>query len=242
VSDEDIPADWYPDPDDGGVSQRYWNGSQWTEETRSPWPPPRSLKAAPRGSLGGPSGERPERPAFAPPGWGGPPTGSGLPPSQPPHYGPLPPGPSGWTTWRILALGAVALVVALVAIGSIVSSPNSQSTAPAAQTTSATPRRSTSGVFQHPADAQITECSNQGSDFADAKVVVTNRSSKPSNYAITVLFESKDGNQQVGTGNVFVNELQPGQASVPLDASSFQSAPEGSYVCRLGDVSRYASN
>jgi hypothetical protein len=33
--DEEIPAGWYPDPDDGGISARYWDGNDWTERTRS---------------------------------------------------------------------------------------------------------------------------------------------------------------------------------------------------------------
>jgi len=32
---DDVPAGWYPDPDDGGASQRYWDGDDWTERVRS---------------------------------------------------------------------------------------------------------------------------------------------------------------------------------------------------------------
>jgi hypothetical protein len=32
---EAIAAGWYPDPDDGGASDRYWDGDGWTEQTRS---------------------------------------------------------------------------------------------------------------------------------------------------------------------------------------------------------------
>jgi hypothetical protein len=31
---EAIAAGWYPDPDDGGASDRYWDGRDWTEQTR----------------------------------------------------------------------------------------------------------------------------------------------------------------------------------------------------------------
>jgi hypothetical protein len=31
---EAIAAGWYPDPDDGGESVRYWDGRDWTEHTR----------------------------------------------------------------------------------------------------------------------------------------------------------------------------------------------------------------
>ncbi len=46
---DEIPAGWYPDPDDGGVSARYWNGQDWTERTRSflrPSPSPTPPAAA----------------------------------------------------------------------------------------------------------------------------------------------------------------------------------------------------
>lgn len=37
MSDDDIPAGWYPDPDDNGISQRWWDGYDWTDHTqRSP--------------------------------------------------------------------------------------------------------------------------------------------------------------------------------------------------------------
>jgi hypothetical protein len=34
VTESEVPAGWYPDPDDGGVSQRYWGGEGWSEHTR----------------------------------------------------------------------------------------------------------------------------------------------------------------------------------------------------------------
>jgi hypothetical protein len=30
-----IPAAWYPDPDDDGASERWWDGSDWSETTRT---------------------------------------------------------------------------------------------------------------------------------------------------------------------------------------------------------------
>lgn len=36
--DDGVPAGWYPDPD-GKPSQRFWDGSDWTEQTRPLLPP-----------------------------------------------------------------------------------------------------------------------------------------------------------------------------------------------------------
>ncbi len=41
---EAIAAGWYPDPDDRGTSDRYWDGTDWTERTR----PAHRPEAAPR--------------------------------------------------------------------------------------------------------------------------------------------------------------------------------------------------
>lgn len=90
-------------------------------------------------------------------------------------------------------------------------------------------------------DIAVQSCaSKDGVGWADATVVVTNHSSKPSNYWATIIFETKSG-QQIGTGDAVVNELQPGQSSTPQDVSSLQNAPTGGYTCRVGEVLRYAS-
>lgn len=34
----EVPAGWYQDPQNQGM-QRYWNGFEWTQETRMPTPP-----------------------------------------------------------------------------------------------------------------------------------------------------------------------------------------------------------
>jgi hypothetical protein len=56
VSDE-IAAGWYPDPDDNGASQRWWDGTDWSETTRptpaarprpTPTPAPAPAQYAPQ--------------------------------------------------------------------------------------------------------------------------------------------------------------------------------------------------
>ncbi|WP_256790127.1 hypothetical protein [Frankia sp. AvcI1] len=92
----------------------------------------------------------------------------------------------------------------------------------------------------HAEDVTITACAaDPTTGFAAAKVTVTNHSSKPSNYAITIAFESTDGKTQIGTGLVAVNNLAPGQQS-PQDANSLTAA-SGPFTCKVADITRYAA-
>lgn len=93
----------------------------------------------------------------------------------------------------------------------------------------------------HAEDVAITDCVADDAGYAASKVVVTNHSSKPSNYIIEIAFESKDGKTQVGTGTVAVNSLTAGQVSSPQDANSLAKAPAGGYTCKLAQLTRYSS-
>jgi len=77
--------------------------------------------------------------------------------------------------------------------------------------------------------------------FATSTLRITNHSSKPSNYMVTVTFESPDGATQVGTGLAAVNSLQPAQSTVQ-DVSSL-AVPAGAFVCKVNPtgVTRYAA-
>lgn len=102
--------------------------------------------------------------------------------------------------------------------------------------------KASSDPFSHPEDVKVTACAaDPTTGWADAKVVVTNHSSKSSNYVITIAFESKDGKTQIGTGAVIVQNLLPGQSSSPQDANSLQAAPAGGYVCKISDAQRNAA-
>jgi Interferon-induced transmembrane protein/Protein of unknown function (DUF2510) len=48
----DIPAGWYPNPEDAST-QRYWDGDAWTDSTA---PAPPSLATPPPGTAGGTAG------------------------------------------------------------------------------------------------------------------------------------------------------------------------------------------
>ena len=128
-----------------------------------------------------------------------------------------------------LGLAAVALAGCKTSTG-----------ASASTSTSGTTAKSTSAGPAHSEDVAITACAPDDAGFAAAKVVVTNHSSKASNYIVNIVMESPDGKTQIGTGLVSVNGLAPGQASSPQDASSLQAA-SGPYNCRVGDITRYAA-
>lgn len=46
-----VPAGWYPDPDDNGTSQRYWDGDTWTNQSRPRERPRPSAQSQPSGAV-----------------------------------------------------------------------------------------------------------------------------------------------------------------------------------------------
>lgn len=94
-------------------------------------------------------------------------------------------------------------------------------------------------TFQHAEDVTITSCVADAAGDLDAKVTVTNNSSKPSNYVVTIAFNSADGSKQLDTGDVVVNNLSAGQSTVQ-DALSVTTATPG-YTCKVADAMRTAA-
>jgi hypothetical protein len=88
-------------------------------------------------------------------------------------------------------------------------------------------------------DVDIASCTTDSLGSPEAKIKITNHSSKPSNYIVEVAFESPDGSTQIDTSMVSVNNLQPGQSATE-DAVTFGDAPSD-FVCKITDVTRYAS-
>jgi hypothetical protein len=97
---------------------------------------------------------------------------------------------------------------------------------------------------EHPPDedARLDECGPAaGTNFMRATINVRNPTSKPSNYLITVAFESKDGGTQLGTSIAGVNALGSNQSTTE-EANSFQEAPDGQdFDCRITRVERFAA-
>jgi hypothetical protein len=126
----------------------------------------------------------------------------------------------------------------------VTSAPSNASSSAASKPSTSAPKKSSdnSKPFQHTEDVKITSCAADDLGYANAKVVVTNNSSKGSDYIITVAFDAQNGAVQVGTGSALVNDLQPGQSSVEQDANSLQKAPAGGFTCRVSDATRMASS
>ncbi|WP_239405425.1 hypothetical protein [Frankia sp. Cj3] len=163
-------------------------------------------------------------------------------------YGPPPPPKRNGKKITLVGLGVFAVLMAIAAtIGSRVNAPTATvaaapvtpvaTSAPGstAAQASATPR-----ALKYSEDVTITACAPNDIGYAAAQVVVTNHSSKPSNYLVTIAMESKDGRTQIGTGVVMVSSLAPGQSS-PQEADALRDAPAGGYVCRIADITRYAA-
>jgi hypothetical protein len=87
------------------------------------------------------------------------------------------------------------------------------------------------------ADVGEPACRVDGIDLLVADVPVTNRSSKRSNYIVTVTFEAPEG-AQLATSVAFVNSLEPGQTTTAT-ANALRRAPaDGRFDCRVIDVER----
>jgi len=128
-----------------------------------------------------------------------------------------------------LGLAAVALAGCKTSTGASASTSTGGATAAA-----------TSKAPAHSEDVAITACAAQpDTGWVAAKVTVTNNSSKPSNYIITIAFDSADGKTQLDTGLVSVNALAPGQKT-EQDAIGTKDAQPG-YTCRVSDITRLAA-
>jgi hypothetical protein len=88
------------------------------------------------------------------------------------------------------------------------------------------------------ADVELTDCLPTGAGHMASTVTITNHSSKRSNYVVDVVFESADGSRQLAARSLFVNDLEPGQAT-RQGAGTLTPAP-ASFDCRLSHVQRFS--
>lgn len=85
-------------------------------------------------------------------------------------------------------------------------------------------------------DVELTGCGETGELVAE--LVVTNRSSKRSNYMIQVGFASPDGAEQLETDIVMVSALNPGQRK-RVEAKPWRGEASA-YACEVLDVTRFS--
>jgi hypothetical protein len=143
---------------------------------------------------------------------------------------------------RVPILVAVALgSVAVIASGGSSSGGSSSGGGGSSPSSTSSSGNETGGkVLQHSADVKIIKCKADQFGDVDAKVKITNHSSKASDYVITIAFESENGKVQIDTGDAFVDSLQPGQSSVQ-DAGGTKTYKKP-YKCTLSDAERTASS
>jgi cytoskeletal protein RodZ len=97
----------------------------------------------------------------------------------------------------------------------------------------------------HPPQADInttaTRCTTDSAlGFAQANGTLTNHSSKPSNYLITVTFKNAAG-VQFADGNAAVQNVAAG-GTATWSADSASQAPRGTWTCQVAQVDRLASS
>ncbi len=140
------------------------------------------------------------------------------------------------------ALIVIAIVASIASSGGKSGNGTASPVGASSGAPAATSSPKAAGAIAHSEDIAISTCAADELGYANSKVVITNHSSKPSNYIVTIAMDTPDGKTQIGTGNAVVNNLAPGQASAAQDANTLMKAPAGGYVCKLASVTRYSSN
>lgn len=93
----------------------------------------------------------------------------------------------------------------------------------------------------HPpaADVEISRCFTDEFGYAEMELMILNHSSEPSTYLVNVQWQSADGKVQFGTSIGSASHLESGQ-TINVQVPSVVT-PNGSFVCRVTDVTRFAS-
>ncbi|MFF7879133.1 FxLYD domain-containing protein [Streptomyces californicus] len=185
-----------------------------------------------------------------PQGWG---------PQQPQWGGPPPAPPKKSNAGKVIGfgcLGAVGLLVAIGIVGAVAlggddggeasSKPSVTASKPAAAPEKGAeeePKEEAPAKAKEPSgpegDVKVTGCEVEPTmQWPSASLDVTNRSSKPSNYIISVEFVDADGTR-VGEGTAALNNLAPGQVS--KEKAQGLTQVSGKVECRVTKVTRYAS-
>lgn len=145
-------------------------------------------------------------------------------------------------------LGIVALVIMLGIVGAVMGGTDSGSDEGGILEVTAPPTKAAEKKDDAPkekddagpeGDVKITECEvNGATQWPAAKLEITNRSSKQSNYIVQVEFLDKDGTR-LGEGTAATNNLAPAQLA--KETAQGLAQVDGKVTCRVTKVTRYAS-
>ena len=138
----------------------------------------------------------------------------------------------------LLAVIAVIVIAAAAGAGSSDSDKDSASSGSAGATSDTISK----GLGSKDASGDIDDVSCEGPDelgFTNVSVKVTNRSSKPSTYFITIVAESADGSTRYDDTIISVMALNPEQTMT--ETSSFLNEIPSGAVCKVSEVQRTAS-
>ncbi|MFD8407196.1 FxLYD domain-containing protein [Streptomyces anulatus] len=177
-----------------------------------------------------------------PQGWG----------QQPPQWGGQPPAPKKSSAGKVVGfscLGIVGLVVVLGVAGVMLGDTDSGSDTGSNGVLEVTASPSEGAAKEKTPEAEapkgaegdvkITACEVNGSTgWPKADVLITNRSSKKSNYIVSVEFVDESG-KRLGDAMAASNNVAPEQ-EVEVDAQSLDKV-EGKVSCKVTEVTRYAS-
>ncbi|MGW2347228.1 FxLYD domain-containing protein [Streptomyces sp. NPDC001661] len=164
-------------------------------------------------------------------GWGPPPSaGQGW--SQ---QGQRPP-PKKRPTLLYVLLGAVVLIVAVAGIGALAGGSDDDVSPPKKSPTQEKTSPAKGGAR---ADVEITNCTvNATTSWPEAKIRITNHSSKTSDYTVNVEFIDSSG-ERIDEGLAGTTHLAPKQ--VAKETASGLTDTSGPIKCWITDVDRWAS-
>jgi hypothetical protein len=199
-------------------------GPGWWQASDGKWYPPQQAPTA------APPPPQPQ----APPAYGQPPT---------PQWTP-PPAKKGGNKGCLIALAVVGVVLVLGIVATVVVIAAVRDEVDDRIDVDEDGVTTFSGNDENPPadDVSVDECGPaEGTGFMRATVDVLNHSSEPSNYIITVAFESEDGDRQLTTSTALVNGLGADQTTT-AETNSFQEPPNGvEFSCRISQVERFAA-
>lgn len=145
-----------------------------------------------------------------------------------------------WRKFAIVLVIGFGLTAA-VASGSDSSSDGSKKSSSEEGSKGASAGNNSSGKTDELDDVTVSACAREELFGPKATLEITNNSTDPSDYMITVSFESPDGATNFGTGNAFVQRLAPGQKKTEEVSSLETNVPEGEITCKITKVDRSAS-